>query len=87
MRRLAILAVVAALAGCGTTGATTKAANCLEKVGWKVKRVSAKELEASGVHGGLTWILRYRPPVEPVIEIPSASIPTYDGKTAACFRG
>jgi hypothetical protein len=86
MRRLAILAVVTALAGCGGTGATTNAANCLEKVGWKVERLSSKELEASRVHAGITWTLTYRPPAEPVIEIPSTSI-SYDRKTAACFRG
>jgi ABC-type glycerol-3-phosphate transport system substrate-binding protein len=86
MRRLAMLAVVTALAGCGSTGATTKAANCLEKVGWKVDGVSAKKLEATRVHAGLTWTLTYRPPAQPVIEIPSASTPTYDPKTAACFR-
>lgn len=87
MRRLATLAVVTALAGCGSTGATTKAANCLEKVGWKVGHVSAKEFEATRIHGGVTWTLTYRPPARPVIEIPSANVPNYDRKTAACFRG
>lgn len=87
MRRVAILALVLPLAGCGGTGATSKAASCLENHGWKVQRVSNKELTATRVRAGLTLTLTYRPPSQPVIEIPSASIPKYDPNTAGCFGG
>jgi hypothetical protein len=81
MRRLAILAVVAALTGCGSTGATTRAANCLRSLGWKVEHVSPKELRATR----FTSTLTYRAPAEPVIETPATQ--TYDPKLAACLRG
>jgi ABC-type glycerol-3-phosphate transport system substrate-binding protein len=87
MRRVAILAVVLALAGCGGSGATGKAKTCREKHGWKVEQVSTSELTATRVHAGLTVTLTYRPPAQPVIEIPSANIQAANGLAAACFRG
>jgi hypothetical protein len=87
MRRLAILVVPLALVGCGGSGATAKAKTCLQKHGWKVERVSTKELTATRFHARHTVTLRCRPPAQPVIDIPSANVHDAIGLGAACFRG
>lgn len=86
MRRLAILAVVLALAGCGEAELTRGAANCLKHHGWKVEYLSTKELRATRVHAGITYAVTYRPPASPVFEILSAAI-SKPGSLPACFPG
>ena len=82
------LAVVVALAGCGGSGAraTSKAANCLTKLGWHVEHVSTKELRATRLRSDET--VTWRPPAEPLYVFATANPPTYNTyaeKVALCF--